>query len=222
VQGGEACHGLSPAQTTPAQGSLCSQRSPGELCGPSTEPRSLPCLVPASDMAAGTWKASASLHVFKTQQQHPQARGQPQIRSELLSRVMARIPFTGIGLWPMDAGLSVLQGPMETILGIHVPSPLRPPFPQSPLHRFLSKCLTPSLVPPSQGEDRLCLAMRKGRAYLFAGGSQGRPNFWDTEELLGAGGWRQGFLGLSKTSSLQQLLWPVTISCMHPYNPISH
>lgn len=100
VQRGKTCHRLALAQTSPAQGSFCSQRNPGELCDPSTEPGPLPCPVLAPAMAAGAWKVPGFLCVFKTpQQQHPLARGQPQTQPELLSRVRAHVPFTGISVW---------------------------------------------------------------------------------------------------------------------------
>lgn len=80
---------LSPAQTSAASGPLCSQRSSGKLPGPF-----LVCSQP--------WEVPGFLCVFKTSQQHPLARGQPQARSELLSRVRARVPFTGITLWQLS------------------------------------------------------------------------------------------------------------------------
>lgn len=92
---------VAPGQINPSQDSLCSQRSPGELCSPSVHHRSPPCPVPDPAMAAGAWKVPGSLCVFKTLQQHPLARRQPQTQSELLSRVRAHVPFTGISLWQL-------------------------------------------------------------------------------------------------------------------------
>lgn len=58
---------------------------------------SLPSLCPT--MAASSWKVPGSLNVLKTQQQQPLAKGQPQTRSELLSRVRACVSLPkGISL----------------------------------------------------------------------------------------------------------------------------
>lgn len=65
---------------------------------------SLPILCPT--MAAGSWKVPGSLSVFKTPQQQPLARGQLQTRSELLSRVRARVSLPkGISLWQFPVAL---------------------------------------------------------------------------------------------------------------------
>lgn len=112
------------------------------------------------------------------------------------------------------------QAPMETILGVHAPSPLLPPFPQGPPFTLSSPSalLCPSSSRRKQGasgnEKELSIPVCKGVAR--------QTELLGYRGAAGGGGWKQGFLGLPNSRNLQQPLWPGTISHTHPHKPISH